>query len=163
MNRINNKLSLVFFMIPVIALFLALFLFFWFTSYAANRKLPLANFKLASTLLTVEVADTYFSRAQGLSGHPKLKDNEGMIFIFERKGRPTFWMKGMKFGLDFIWIDGETVVDITENVPAPQSARDLLSVYRPAVDADKVLEVNAGFVAKNRVKIGDTAVFDKKR
>ncbi len=150
-------------MIPAIALLLGFGLFFWFTSYAAGRKLPMAEITLAGSVLKVEVADNYISRAQGLSGHPKLKDNEGMLFVFERRGRPTFWMKGMKFGLDFIWVDGEAVVDITENVPAPRGARDLLNVYRPKAEADKVIEVNAGYVAKNKVKIGDTLGFDNKR
>jgi hypothetical protein len=47
-----------------------------------------------------------------------------MLFIFESEGLYSFWMKGMRFPLDMVWINAEcAVVDITKEVPPPDPAR----------------------------------------
>jgi uncharacterized membrane protein (UPF0127 family) len=80
-----------------------------------------------------------------------------MFFIMEQRAKPTFWMKGMLIPLDFIWIDGSQVVDILQNVQPPVSGQSdaSLQLYSPTVEIDRVLEVNAGFVALHGIKIGD--------
>jgi uncharacterized membrane protein (UPF0127 family) len=62
-------------------------------------------------------------------------------------------MKGMNFPLDFIWIRENKVVDITENAPA--ETKTIPSIYKPKEPVDMVLEVNAGVVKKDKIKIGD--------
>ena len=96
----------------------------------------------------VEVRETEEGRQQGLSGRDSLGEDEGMLFVFEEPGYHKFWMKGMKFDLDFVWIDKDQVVEITERVAAP-------TVLTPKQPIDKVLEVNSGWVEKNGVKVGD--------
>lgn len=108
-------------------------------------------------VLTVEVAATEQERAKGLGGRDSLDPNSGMLFVFDKPGRPQFWMKGMRFPLDFIWIDGRRVVGIIENVPAPQKDPDgVLPLYSSTVDVDKVLEVNAGYVKSHGIAVGDS-------
>ena len=101
-----------------------------------------------------EVANNSASRAKGLSGHDPLGEKEGMLFIFEKSDAYTFWMKGMKFSLDIIWINGGKVVDISENLP-PAGLTDL-KLYSPREPANWVLEINAGSAKKFGVKIGDS-------
>src|SRR3989344_4327657 len=69
--------------------------------------------------LNIEVADSKEERATGLSGREKLATDSGMIFIYENAERYSFWMKGVKFPLDFIWIMNDKIVDITEFVQPP--------------------------------------------
>ncbi len=99
---------------------------------------------------------------QGLSGKTKMADNEGMLFDFGNKeGTPGFWMKDMKFNLDFIWIDQNKIVGITANVPAPVDDNGLkirdndLPTYYPPSVVNQVLEVNSGWTEKNKIKTGD--------
>lgn len=99
--------------------------------------------------VAVEVRDTEEGRSQGLSGREKLAEGEGMLFVFDQPGIYGFWMKGMKFPLDFVWIQGDEVVDLTENVSV--GATDL----KPKEPVDKVLEVNSGWVKQNNVRVGD--------
>jgi len=56
-----------------------------------------------------------------------------------------------------IWISGTTVDGFAQNVPAPASGAQLwqLPVYSSPDNTDKVLEVNAGTVAKYNIKVGD--------
>lgn len=100
----------------------------------------------------VEVADTPALREQGLSGRRSLKDNEGMLFIFDAPVRPGFWMKEMLFPIDIIWVsDNNTIVDISENLLPSSYPR----IFSPKTEIKYVLEVPSGFVEKNKVKIGD--------
>lgn len=105
--------------------------------------------------IMAEVADSNEERIKGLSGRQFLDEDRGMLFIFEQPGLYTFWMKDMKIPLDFIWVRDDKIVDTTENVQPPAGISAPLPIYRPAEKADKVLEVNAGWVARHRVKAGD--------
>ena len=110
----------------------------------------------------VELAVTRDERSQGLSGHPPLADNEGMLFVFENEAKWVFWMKDMLFPLDMVWIDSRcTVVDVTENVPKPEPGQALedLPRFSPKTLAQYVLEVNAGTAQRTGITIGDRVVF----
>ncbi len=101
-----------------------------------------------------EVADTESKRQLGLMFREGMPENKGMLFVFAEEGRHSFWMKNMKFPLDIIWI-GEAlrVAQIKTNV---QPCKDSCESIAVQAKAKYVLEVNAGFAEKNRIKIGDT-------
>lgn len=105
----------------------------------------------------VKIAKTSEEREKGLSGVTSLAENEGMLFIYPQKGIYKFWMKEMNFPLDFLWIADGKIVDITENIPAPpaNSPNNKIATCQPNKPVDMVLEVNAGWVKKNKIKIGD--------
>ena len=67
-------------------------------------------------------------------------------------------MLGMKFPLDFVWIDGKKVVDVTRNVPPPKGM-EKPTIVKPSVPVDKILEINAGDIDKFGIKVGDTVDF----
>lgn len=116
----------------------------------------LKQMKVGNTSVFVEIANTDFLRQQGLSGRGSLNENSGMLFVFPKSSLPAFWMKGMKFPLDFIWIANSKVVQINKNVePEPGKTDNELSLYRPEIPIDYVLEVNAGFSDKNSIHVGD--------
>lgn len=107
--------------------------------------------------ITVEIAKTNDQIRQGLSGRKEI-GADGMLFMLPTKNIPSFWMKDMLFPLDFIWIDGQVVVDIHENVPIPDPGVKLMDLptYAPKVPVTKVLEVPSGFISKYDIKIGDS-------
>lgn len=108
--------------------------------------------------IKVELADTSSKRKQGLGGRAALASDEGMLFIFEDSGKHPFWMKGLSFALDFIWINEDKVVDVTENVQPPALGQkdEFLPIYQSKEDIDKILEVRAGTIQKFNIKAGDT-------
>lgn len=111
-----------------------------------------------NTRIKVELADTSSKRKQGLGGRQTLASDEGMLFIFEDSGKHPFWMKGLSFALDFVWINGNKVADVTENVQPPVSGQndEFLPIYQSKEDIDKVLEVSAGTAQRLNIKVGDT-------
>ncbi len=122
-----------------------------------NNQTPTSNrVKIGNAVLDIEVADTEEKRVKGLSGIDSMPENYGLLFVFNEVGIHKFWMKGVRFPLDFIWINGDTVVDITSNAepPAVGQSDNLLPTYG-SVAVDKVLEVNGGIAAENNIKVGD--------
>ncbi len=112
----------------------------------------------------VFVAANNQDRQNGLSRVSSLKSDEGMLFVFESKDiMPIFWMKDMLIPLDFIWINDDKVVDVNQNVPAPSpnTPDSQLVRYAPKVPVDYVLEVNAGTVAREKLKVGDSVNLSK--
>ncbi|MBP5993940.1 MAG: DUF192 domain-containing protein [Candidatus Moranbacteria bacterium] len=96
----------------------------------------------------IEIADTPELWGRGLSGRDDLCAACSMLFVFPRAERHDFWMKGMRFPLDIIWVSGGKVVYIERRID-PTSAE----TFRPDVAADQVIEVNAG--AADRLREGD--------
>ncbi len=85
-----------------------------------------------------------------------------MLFVFPTEQRPGFWMKDMRFPLDFVWISaGRHVAGVTENVPAPSpgTADGALPLYSPDSPVLYVLEVNGGAVRRSGVRAGDPVAF----
>lgn len=112
--------------------------------------------------LVVEIADTHLSRSKGLMYREQLNENAGMLFIFEKPGKHSFWMWDTKISLDMIWIDSnKQVVYIQPNVPpCTESLKSRCTIYKPDQNALYVLEVNSGFVNEFNVQIGDRVDFE---
>lgn len=142
---------------------------FLFSPKGSNIDLPFlpqsphfANLSINDKTIKVELADTQEKRKKGLAGKNSLAENEGMLFIFPKSDKYPFWMKGLKFALDFVWIRDSEVVDILENISPPATGQpdSELPIYSAKEPVDKVLELNAGTVQKLNIKIGDTVKID---
>lgn len=107
--------------------------------------------------LLIELADNKEKRSKGLGYRDSLASGSGMLFIHENTQKYTYWMKGMEFPIDIIWILNDTIVDMIPNVPPPITGQteDTLERYSPTVEVNRVLETNAGFAAKNGIGKGD--------
>ena len=107
--------------------------------------------------IEVELAQTEVERYQGLSNRKTLDQNNGMLFVFDGYYIPTFVMRDMLFSIDIIWIKDDMVVGFEKNMPRSELDKDLIA-YQPKNFINYVLEVNAGFVEQNNIKIGDKVV-----
>ncbi len=135
----------------------------------ANPALAGNQVRVGSATFTVELATSSLAQARGLSYRPSLLDGHGMLFEFSKPSVQNFWMKDMNFAIDVIWIgpaaaggqanggmNGEVVLGFAENAaPQPGVALWNLKIYQSPDGTDKVLEVNAGSVAKAGIKVGD--------
>lgn len=115
-----------------------------------------AKVKIGKAVIYVELADTPFTRAKGLMFRSSLEENRGMLFVFDKEGRYSMWMLGMRFPIDIIWIDKDMrVVDIVKNA---DPSLLLYKTYRPIRKAKYVLEVRAGFTKEYDVKLGSKII-----
>lgn len=142
----------------VVAIGIAIFYFLSF-GRACNPPLQRESITVGGTPFDVEIARTVVEEACGLSGRTSLGTGKGMIFLFA-PGRQTFWMKDMNFALDIVWIGQGKVLGFVQNAPAPAPGTMLwsLPLYSSPDATDMVLEVPAGTVANDNIKVGDPVV-----
>jgi len=110
--------------------------------------------KIGSTTVVAEVADTLPKQIKGLMFRSGLKENEGMLFDFGSEGYHSIWMMNTSFPIDIIWINNGKVVDIKKDA---QPCGLICPSYGPKEPARYVLEVNANFTDKHKIKIGTRA------
>lgn len=108
--------------------------------------------------LVVEVAKTPATISLGLGNRDAI-GSDGMLFVLPTRSVPTFWMKNMRFDLDFVWIDMNTIVDLTATVSAtPGLSDEQLTLVSPKQPVTHVLELPAGDIARRNLRIGDSVV-----
>ncbi len=123
----------------------------------APQKAAFKQLEVNGHKIKVEIADTKDKRNKGLGGRESMKDDEGMLFIFDDLKKHSFWMKGLSSPLDFVWIKDNTVVDIILDAKPPISGqKDTdLPIYLPKEEVNRMLEIKAGGVERLGIKIGD--------
>lgn len=131
-------------------LFLAIF-------YLQTKKTNIKAVKINNWEITVETAKTPFSQAQGLSGREKLAENQGLLFVFQDYKVRNFWMQGMNFPIDVLWIKDNVVVGLEKNIPLTEEGR--IKRFNSPLPVNYVLEINAGAIDKNKIKINDKIEF----
>jgi uncharacterized membrane protein (UPF0127 family) len=99
------------------------------------------------------VAETEVDKQIGLSKYEKISNNRGMLFVFDKPEYYPFWMKGMKFPIDIIYIKGDKVVTVIKDLK-PENSDSI--IYYPIAPSDKVLEINAGLAAEHGIDVGET-------
>ncbi len=114
--------------------------------------------KIAGENIKVELALTAEEQARGLGGRESLREDEGMLFVFQTPGQYYFWMKDMKFPIDIIWLgEDKKVIYIKKNA----GIKNPLETYGPKQDSKYVLEVVSGFAESHGIKEGDEARFSR--
>jgi uncharacterized membrane protein (UPF0127 family) len=149
----NKKLKMFLFLIPLI------FLAAGCNKKATEEPQATQTITIAGHKLNVQVAQTVQDQEKGLGGRGFLAENDGMLFLFAAPGKVAFWMKDTLIPLDFIWIKDGKVAEITPDVqPEPNVSDSSLHIYLPAEEIDSTIEVNAGWAAKNEIKVGDKVI-----
>ena len=124
---------------------------------AFDLRTPLvAEATLRGRTFRIEVADSVAKRELGLGERDSLPADHGMFFPFEGAQRWVFWMKGMRFPIDIIWLREGKVVDVHHDVQPPAALP--LETYAPIEPADAVLELNAGVARELGVTPGDELI-----
>ena len=153
----NKKIAFIFFAVVLICFAVFVAIIYW----TGGMEPPVVSgkiFRVGDNNFQVEIAETMSAMEKGLGDRDSLAKDHGMLFIFPVSGTYPFWMKGMYFPIDIVWIRGDRVVGTTENMQAePGVADEALKLYYPPEAIDKVLEVSAGAVAHDGIQAGDSA------
>jgi len=98
----------------------------------------------------VDLALTPQQQAHGLMYVEKMADEKGMLFLMEREGKQSFWMKNTLIPLDIIFVDANGyIVNIQHGKPLD------LTPLPSAGPAIAVLEINGGLAGRLGIKPGD--------
>lgn len=93
-----------------------------------------------SARFAVEIADDPAERSQGLMFREALARSAGMLFVYERAGPASFWMRNTLIPLDMIFADDRGVVRHVHSraIPGDETA------IHGGDDIKVVLEINGG-------------------
>jgi uncharacterized protein len=100
--------------------------------------------------LRVEIVDKPEEMAKGLMGRTELPESSGMAFWLGTRSDHGFYMKNTKIPLDLIYLDYNKVVGILTLQPMDTTVRRL------GRNSSVVIETNAGWSARNGVRVGDS-------
>lgn len=129
-----------------------------FSTFSCSKSnvLQTQEIKINQWKITVEIADTQEVQEKGLMGRESLDEDRGMLFVYDRDSRKSFWMKNTKIPLSIAYIatDG-TIREIYDMEPL--STRIVDSRY----SVRYVLEVNQGAFQRHGIKEGDKVEFIK--
>lgn len=105
-------------------------------------------------------ASGFIRKAIGLMNRSKLNKNEAMLFSFPFEHRWSFWMFGMRFPLDIVFLDKRRkVVHIERNTKPFSLDPKTWKTIKPAKKCKYVVEINAGSASRKRIKAGDVLNF----
>ena len=110
----------------------------------------------------VDVADTHERQRLGLGGRDELGRERGMWFDLGGTGNATFWMRGMRFPIDIVWISDDFVVTgVAERLPFPEPGTpdSALPRFSSRVPIRYVLEINAGLAEELGIGEGSVVTF----
>lgn len=124
-----------------------------------QEKLRSEALNINQRIINVELAENERQWYQGLSGRDNLCADCGMYFVFPAKDKLDFVMRDMKFPLDIIFIEDDKIINIAANL-APEGF-DTKNIYSSSGKANRVLEVNAGYCNKYRIKTGDLVLMSQ--
>lgn len=101
--------------------------------------------------IDIEIADNAFERETGLMYRSELKEDHGMLFIFEDERPRGFYMKNTTIPLDIIFLNAEEeIINIAKNTE-PLNENTVPS----EAPAQYVLEINSGLADLWQIKAGD--------
>ena len=125
-------------------------------SCSKNSNLQTQVIRINQWEVTVETADTLESQEKGLMGRENLDENRGMLFVYERDAKKSFWMKNTTIPLSIAYIAADgTIREIYDMEPL--STRTVDSRY----SVRSALEVNQGAFDRHGIKAGDKVEFIK--
>lgn len=107
------------------------------TSVLFGKKI--VSYTIEGKTYRVYVADTKEKREEGLMNIKKLKNADGMIFLFPDTQYRTFWNKNTYLDLDIFWINGNIITG-TSFLSSIKKSKDIVTVSSPK-QVNKVLEI----------------------
>ena len=112
----------------------------------------------SGTTLSVEIADSMSKRSLGLMFRKNLPENQGMLFIYNKKGSYRIWMKNCFIHLDIIWLNQEKkIIEMKENAPPCQ--KDPCPIYGSHDDVLYILETSSGTIKRQGLSLGSKIRF----
>jgi uncharacterized membrane protein (UPF0127 family) len=114
---------------------------------------PIKKVYFKNTFIKAEVVSDQKKIEMGLGGRKDLPEGRGMLFLMPKADYLRFWMKGMQFSIDIIWIEQGRVVGCEKNI-SPKDER----IFTSPTMAGLVLETPAGFCDKYNISVNDAIV-----
>jgi uncharacterized protein len=108
--------------------------------------------------ISIDIADNEHDRMQGLMGVTRMREDQGMLFLFPAEEPRSFWMVNTPLSLDILYVSSEKQIVKIHRHTKPYSDESLPSNS----PAQYVVEVNGGFCDKYSVNEGQSVSWIRK-
>ncbi|MCX6356903.1 MAG: DUF192 domain-containing protein [Candidatus Aureabacteria bacterium] len=116
----------------------------------APLSLARAAIRVGDRVVSVELARRPGEQDRGLMFRKRLREDEGMLFIYDSPRVMSFWMKNTRIPLSIAFVDaGGKIVHIEDMHPYDSETRHVCPV-----PAQYALEMNQGWFQRNGVGVG---------
>lgn len=123
----------------------------------AQPKLQTMKLYVGAEVVTAELALTQLQVATGMMFRKEMGENEGMLFVFARPHRTSFYMKNTLLPLNVAYIDSEgTILELLELEPLNETPADAKTE-----NVQFVLEMNKGWFKRHNVGVGSIITCEK--
>ena len=136
----------------LVAILIAVVVSFILTHFQSTTDL-----RLGSGAFSAQIADTERERTKGLSGVSKMDPDDALIMVFDRDDTWGIWMKDMKVPIDILWLNSNKKVIYMVKNASPELSTD--KTFKPNDPARYVIELPAGAIQANGIKVGEIAIF----
>jgi len=147
--------------------------------------LPGITFAQRSVPINIEQAATVEEKTWGLMQRKELPENHGMLFIYQRPQKLSFWMFNCLIDLSLAFLDEDSVITEIRQLKAYPEKMDpkrqvlslkdlkkypffdpiLIFFYKNQVSSSKkaqyALEMRSGWFREKGVKVGDRLVWER--
>lgn len=120
----------------------------------AEAPATLHTIHVGATPIQVRYATTDAERRRGLMRVASLGPDEGMLFVYSEPGIRTMWMKNCLIALDIAFADDAGRIFQLETLQPPTETGNRVEQVWSTREARYVLEMPAGWFARNRHGIG---------
>ena len=100
------------------------------------------------------IAATLEDKIAGLTRYQSLGENEGLMFPYPGGSSVTFHQGGVKYPLDIIFLQDNTIIKLVANTD-PDDSEEQWKCH----SCDTVIEVNGAFCEKTGIRIGDRVMY----
>lgn len=100
---------------------------------------------------SADVADDSSERARGLMFVEEMPALTGMLFVFPRPQRTTFWMRNTLIPLDMVFVGADGVVDHIHPNAIPHDETPIFG----GDEIQYVFEINGGMAERLGLSVGD--------
>ena len=124
---------------------------FAITLWGCGVQSELQTLSVKEKKLQIEVADSPQEWGKGLMYRKSLPDNQGMLFVFPRPRRASFWMQNTFVPLSIAFLDREgKILEVRDMQPL-----DPTPIISWSSEVWFALEVNQGWFEKNSIQTGE--------
>lgn len=138
-----------------------IFLIFLFIGLALNNKCKKKDnstclIHFTNTSLKVEVAYSKERQAKGLMNVTDLKDNEGMIFVYDYPSYLSFWMKNTLIPLSIAFVEEDGRIAEIYDMKVEGNKQDYeFPVYQSPTMVRYAIEAPLGWFTLNNISKND--------
>lgn len=116
----------------------------------AQPKLQTMKLYVGAEVVAAELAMNQIQIATGMMFRAEMAENEGMLFVFAKPHRTSFYMRNTKIPLHVAYIDGDgAILELHELKPLDETP-----VEAKSERVQFVLEMNKGWFTRHNVAVG---------